>query len=64
MKSIDFNRSDDIGDKVVAAAGGTVSRVENEGNTSYGRWVEINHGSGYRTRYAHLSTQSVSVGRA
>lgn len=61
--SIDFNRADDFGDKVVAAAAGTVSRVENEGNTSYGRWVEIDHGDGYTTRYAHLSVQSVSVGQ-
>jgi hypothetical protein len=63
QKSIDFNRPNDLGDKVVAAASGKVSRVENEGNDSYGRWVEIDHGSGYRTRYAHLSKQSVSVGQ-
>jgi hypothetical protein len=64
VNSIDFNRTDDIGDPVVAAAGGTVSRVANEGNVSYGRWVEVNHGNGYRTRYAHLKTQSVSVGQS
>jgi hypothetical protein len=64
VNSIDFNRADDVGDSVVAAAGGSVSRVENEGNTSYGRWVEINHGNGYRTRYAHLNSQSVSVGQS
>lgn len=63
VNSIDFNRADDLGDKVVAAAAGTVARVENTGSTSYGRWIEINHGSGYRTRYAHLQTQSVSVGQ-
>lgn len=62
--SVDFNRTDDIGDPVVAAAGGKVTRVDNEGNVSYGRWVEIDHGSGYRTRYAHLNSQSVSVGQA
>lgn len=61
--SVDFNRADDIGDTVVAAAAGKISRVANEGNTSYGRWVEIDHGNGYRTRYAHLSVQSVSVGQ-
>ena len=64
VNSVDFNRSDDLGDNVVAAAGGTVSRVENEGNVSYGRWVEIDHGSGYRTRYAHLNSQTVSVGQS
>ncbi len=62
-RSIDFNRSDDFGDAVVASAGGKVSRVANEGSTSYGRWVEIDHGNGYRSRYAHLSLQSVSVGQ-
>jgi len=62
--SIDFNRTNDTGDTVVAAAGGTVTRVANEGNTSYGRWVEIAHASGYRTRYAHLSAQLVSTGQS
>ncbi len=61
--SVDFNRSDDIGDNVVAAAAGTITRVANEGSTSYGRWVEIDHGNGYRTRYAHLNSQSVAVGQ-
>lgn len=60
--AVDFNRTDDLGDPVVAAAAGTVSRVENFGTTSYGRWIEINHGGGHTTRYAHLSSQLVSVG--
>ncbi len=59
--SVDFNRTDDLGDPVVAAATGVVTRVENLGSTSYGRWIEINHGNGYRSRYAHLSTQLVKV---
>jgi len=62
--SVDFNRSNDEGDTVVAAAGGTVTRVANEGSTSYGRWIEIAHSNGYRTRYAHLSAQNVSVGQS
>ncbi|HRI69411.1 MAG TPA: peptidoglycan DD-metalloendopeptidase family protein [Polyangium sp.] len=62
--SVDFNRSDDVGDAVVAAAAGKVSRVDNEGAVSYGRWIEIDHGNGYRTRYAHLSTQVVSMGQS
>lgn len=61
--AVDFNRTDDIGDPVVAAAAGKVSRVDNEGNVSYGRWIEIDHGGGYRTRYAHLNSQAVSVGQ-
>ncbi len=61
--AIDFNRANDIGDTVVAVAGGVVTRVANEGSRSYGRWIEIDHGSGYRTRYAHLLSQRVSVGQ-
>jgi hypothetical protein len=64
VRSVDFNRPDDLGDPVVAAASGVVSRVENTGSTSYGRWIEIAHGNGYRTRYAHLQTQTVKVGQA
>ena len=62
QNSVDFNRAGDDGDVVVAAAAGRVSRVENTGSTSYGRWIEIDHGAGYRSRYAHLSVQRVSVG--
>ncbi len=61
--AIDFNRNNDTGDAVVAAAAGTVTRVANTGSTSYGRWIEISHGNGYTTRYAHLSAQRVSVGQ-
>lgn len=61
--AVDFNRTDDLGDTVVAAASGRVARVENLGSDSYGRWIEINHGNGYTTRYAHLSVQSVHVGQ-
>ncbi len=61
--SVDFNRNNDLGDTVVAAAAGRVTRVANTGSTSYGRWIEISHGNGYTTRYAHLASQSVSVGQ-
>ncbi len=61
--AIDFNRANDEGDRVVASAAGTVTRVANTGNTSYGRWIEIAHGGGYTTRYAHLSWQGVRVGQ-
>jgi hypothetical protein len=61
--AVDFNRANDFGDTVVASASGEVTRVENEGNSSYGRWIEIGHGNGWRTRYAHLSVQSVHVGQ-
>ncbi|MFC4852624.1 M23 family metallopeptidase [Actinophytocola glycyrrhizae] len=61
--SVDFQKPGITGMPVLASAAGTVSRVDNEGATSYGRWIEINHGGGYRTRYAHLSVQQVSVGQ-
>ncbi|SDH96702.1 Peptidase family M23 [Actinokineospora alba] len=62
--AVDFNRTDDLNDPVVASAGGTVSRSESEGDVSYGQWIEIDHGSGWRTRYAHLSVRRVSVGQS
>jgi peptidase M23-like protein len=62
--AVDFQKSGITGMPVLASASGTISRVENEGSTSYGRWIEINHGSGYTTRYAHLSAQEVSVGQS
>ncbi|GAB3281464.1 M23 family metallopeptidase [Parasphingorhabdus pacifica] len=61
--SVDFQKSGITGMPVLASAGGTVSRVANEGSTSYGRWIEIDHGSGWTTRYAHLSAQNVSRGQ-
>lgn len=61
--AVDFNRTNDIGDVVVASAAGVVTRVANEGSVSYGRWIEVDHGDGYRTRYAHLSAQLVRVGQ-
>ncbi|GAA2799519.1 M23 family metallopeptidase [Saccharopolyspora taberi] len=61
--SVDFQKSGITGMPVLASAGGKVSRVEDEGSTSYGKWVEIDHGSGWRTRYAHLSRQDVRVGQ-
>jgi len=60
--SVDFNRTGDDGDPVGAAAAGRVSRVADEGSTSYGKWIEVDHGAGWTTRYAHLSQQRVAVG--
>jgi murein DD-endopeptidase MepM/ murein hydrolase activator NlpD len=62
-RAVDFNRSYDYGDTVTASASGTVSVVANYGDRGYGRWIEINHGGGWRTRYAHLSSQKVYRGQ-
>ncbi|MFI6272321.1 peptidoglycan DD-metalloendopeptidase family protein [Micromonospora zamorensis] len=61
--AVDFNRTDDQGDPVVASAPGTVDRVTDLGGTSYGKYVRINHGGGYSTYYAHLNGFNVSVGQ-
>ncbi|WOE75034.1 M23 family metallopeptidase [Alterisphingorhabdus coralli] len=50
------------GQPIVAAASGTVSFAGWKGG--YGRTVEIDHGNGLVTRYAHLSGINVAVGNA
>jgi murein DD-endopeptidase MepM/ murein hydrolase activator NlpD len=48
------------GAPVRAAAGGTVTAAERDGG--YGNMVEIDHGNGVSTRYAHLSAIVVADG--
>jgi murein DD-endopeptidase MepM/ murein hydrolase activator NlpD len=57
---IDFRG--DAGDPVHATAAGRV--VQAERNGGYGQMVEIDHGNGLVTRYAHLSAIAVSNGAA
>ncbi|GMU43030.1 MAG: peptidoglycan DD-metalloendopeptidase family protein [Xanthomonadales bacterium] len=64
LRAVDMNRSGDLGDPVVAAAAGTVSVRRDLGNSSYGRYLVVNHGSGHDTLYAHLQSFSVSVGQS
>ena len=52
--AVDFNRPGDLGRFVLASAPGVVSRVGDHGDRSYGKWVEIDHGEGHSTLYAHL----------
>ena len=59
--AIDWNRPDDEGDPVVAAAAGRVVRVDPDGGTGYGRWVMLEHLDGERTVYAHLDTTAVAL---
>ncbi|MBR8741807.1 M23 family metallopeptidase [Nocardiopsis sp. MG754419] len=60
--SVDFQRDNAQGQNVRSSAAGTVTTVANLGNESYGRYIIVDHGSGVTTLYAHLQTQSVSVG--
>lgn len=57
---IDFAAS--IGTPVYATADGTVSKVDVK-FSGYGKMVEINHGFGYRTRYAHMHDFAVKIGQ-
>jgi murein DD-endopeptidase MepM/ murein hydrolase activator NlpD len=51
----------DYGQTVRAAAAGTVAAAGWDG--AYGLKVDIDHGNGYHTWYAHLSRIGVSVGQ-
>ena len=51
----------DIGEPARATAAGTVTIAG--WNGGYGKMVEIDHGNGFATRYAHLSQIDVEVGQ-
>ncbi len=61
-KAIDWNRPDDVGDQVVAAAPGVVTTAQ-KGNSGYGNYVRVEHENGENTLYAHLSSFAVKVGQ-
>lgn len=42
--------------KILAVAAGTISTVGWDSD-GYGHWIEIDHGNGTRTRYAHLAAK-------
>jgi murein DD-endopeptidase MepM/ murein hydrolase activator NlpD len=50
----------DVGTPIVAAAGGVIINIEN--HPAYGNMVEIDHGNGLVTRYAHTSKVLVKAG--
>ncbi len=53
------------GTGVAAAASGIVEEVNVGGwNGGYGTQIVVNHGNGWKTRYAHLSAARVSVGES
>ena len=57
---IDFRAS--TGTPVLAAASGKVTFAGTNGG--YGKMVEVDHGNGFSTRYAHLSHIGVAVGQS
>lgn len=50
----------DYGDKIIATADGTVIQVGYNGD--YGKFVEIKHGNGFTTGFAHLQNYKVKLG--
>src|SRR5215218_2307062 len=52
----------DTGEPARATAAGTVTTAGPNGG--YGKMVEIDHGNGFATRYAHLSAIDVEVGQS
>ncbi|MTD45550.1 peptidoglycan DD-metalloendopeptidase family protein [Conexibacter sp. W3-3-2] len=69
QNAIDYNGlgggDSDLGMKIVAAGSGTVTKslyYSKASNVGYGNAIEIRHGDGTRTFYAHLRDRKVKVG--
>jgi murein DD-endopeptidase MepM/ murein hydrolase activator NlpD len=66
--SIDWNHydaagnPDDRGRAVLASAAGRVVSSHYSTTTGYGNTIVIDHGNGWRTRYAHLKDRGAGVG--
>ncbi len=65
LRRVEFHDGVDLagpkGKPVYATGKGVVVRVENR-KSGYGKNIMIDHGFGYRTRYAHLNKTLVSIG--
>ena len=61
---VDFTGSNVNGKKVVAANAGNVifTKTTYIPGKSYGKYIIVDHGGGFSTLYAHLSSVNVSVG--
>lgn len=61
---VDFTGSGVNGKSVVASNSGTVSftKTTYTPGVGYGKYIIVDHGGGYSTLYAHLSSVNVSVG--
>lgn len=58
--AIDIANGSTNGKPIIASDGGTV--MEADYHSSYGYYVLIDHGNGFKTRYAHCSKLDVKVG--
>lgn len=59
--AIDIANGSTYGKPIIASDGGTV--IEAGSHSSYGNYVLIDHGNGFKTRYAHCSALKVTVGQ-
>ncbi|KRF35997.1 VCBS repeat domain-containing M23 family metallopeptidase [Nocardioides sp. Soil805] len=62
-RSIDWNRTDDAGSAVVAAAPGVVTTADATSRSGYGHHVVVDHQNGESTVYAHLDAVVVAAGQ-
>ena len=63
MSAIDWNRTDDENDAVVASAAGIVTEADATSTRSYGHHVIIDHQNGETSVYGHLNAVTVAVGQ-
>ncbi|WP_107705963.1 peptidoglycan DD-metalloendopeptidase family protein [Nocardioides allogilvus] len=63
VRSIDWNRSADEGDTVVASAAGIVTKADATGTRGYGHHVVIDHQNGESSVYGHLQAVTVALGQ-
>lgn len=61
--SVDFNADDDLGHPVLASTSGVVTTVTNLGDTSYGKYIVVDHGGTWTSLYAHLDRMLVTPGQ-
>jgi hypothetical protein len=62
-KSIDWNRTDDAGSAVVAAAPGVVAKADAVSRSGYGHHVVVDHLNGESSLYAHMEAVVVIAGQ-
>ncbi|PSK89164.1 peptidase M23-like protein [Murinocardiopsis flavida] len=62
QNSVDFQRSGANGKNVLSSGAGTVTVKRDLGGDSYGKYLVVDHGGGWQTLYAHLSSFNVNKG--